>query len=489
MAKKILSLILVSVLLCGVLAGCSGEPPDESNTQGLDTNDAVSTEATDSLGQRDYGGKKFTILSRKDTDYEFVGELSGELVEQNVYARNDAVASRFNAKIDVLTEDGGWNDRDWFSTHIQILIMSGNADRVNLVSTHQGYINTMILEGYAMNLRKLPNLDLTAKWWEPHYYEQASIDGKTYFAVGDINLTLYEQLEVVYFNKKLASQHDIEDLYATALEGKWTYEKLYDIAKEFGGSKIQDQELYAIAMNCHSSRALVPAWNISYTVRNATTGRDELFLAGNTKLLDGYSRFYKLMTDTVAHNPYTSTAEMDSQAPLFDNDKALFWFQTLSATDRLKQLDMQSEYGILPFPLWDESQYESVGYLSTAADNRNGVFVLSNLAESEYDFTGMITEALCMYSRDTVVEAYYETNLKYRTDMDPRVVDVLDIVRRGATFSFAQTWSFSLDHVYAYYSNAWTDRQIELSYHVAQKEASQKILLDKIYEKCATLDN
>ncbi len=490
MASKIVSLILAVLMLCGVLVGCKSQEPEESDTQQT----AASVEG-DHLEARDYGGQKFTILSREDTDYEFVGELTGALVEQKVFERNKTVEDRFNATIEVITQKGAWENRTEFSSYVQNLIMAGNTDGVNLVSTHQAYLNTMALQGYALNMRKLPNLDLTANWWEPHYYEQASVDGKTYFAVGDINLSLYERLEVVYFNKKLATENGIEDLYATALDGKWTFEKLYNISKEFGGSKEAGQELYAVAMNCHATRALVPAWNIKYTQRNAETGRDDLYLSGNQKLLDGYSRFYTLMMNTVSHNPYSSSTEMATQAPLFNSDQILFWFQMLSATDELKKLEMDSEYGILPYPLWNESQYDNVGYISTTADNHNGVLILSNLAEEHYDFTGMITEALCMYSRSTVVEAYYDTNLKYRTDIDPRVVEVLDIVRDGMTFSFAQAYSTSIDYLYSYYSRAWSNASNnngvpdkELSVVIAKYETAQKTRLENVYAQYSQLD-
>lgn len=490
MTKKILCILLVVIILIPLTVSCKKRNTTGDNGVGTSANKA-DTVAGDHLEKRDYGGKIFRILSREDTKYEFEGNSTGSIVEQKTLERNLTIQDRFNVSIEMITRPGAWSNQQTFITYVQNNIMSGadSDSQINMVSTHAGYIGSMVLSGYATDLRELPNLDLTREWWEPNFYNNASINDKTYFAIGDINLTLYERIEVVLFNKELAESHGIQDLYATALDGKWTFATLYQIAKDFGGSKVSGEELYAVAMNCHATRSLVNSWNISYTQKNGDTGRYELYLSGNQKLYDGYNRFYNLMYGTVSHNPFTDSSELGTQAPMFAKNQVLFWFQYLQATDELKKLNMSTEYGILPYPLWDEAQYDSVGYISSVADNHNGIFVPSNLTQDDYDMTGMIIEALCMYSRSSVVDAYYEQNIKYRTVLDPRVVQVLDIVRQGLRFTFAQAWSGELNYVYSYYSRAWNNANYnggvpdrELTTQINKLESSQKKLLENLYE-------
>lgn len=488
--KKVISLLLVLLMLLSVLAGCAKTDDEDDKETG--NQNAVTVEG-DSLEERDYEGKVFRILSREDTLYEFEGDMLGSNVQQAVVEREYLVEDRFNTDIQYDTVAGNWDNRKTYIERVQNMVLSGNTEEVSIGSTHTGYLSSIALAGYALDMKQLPNLDLNSEWWNPNYTENATVNDKIYFTVGDINLTLYERLEVVYFNKTLASNYSLGDLYDMALNGKWTYEVLYNMIANIGSYE-EGQELYAVGMNCHAIRGLTTSWNISLTRANDTTGKQELYLNGNQKLVDGYSRFYRLIQGNVSHCPFTNSMELGTQTPLFLSDKMMFWFQTLGATEELR--DMDSEYGILPVPLWNEDQYLQTGYISSVADNHNGVFVVSRINESDYDFVGMILEALCMYSRDTVVEEYYEDNIKLRTDRsDPRIMEVLDLVRDGLYFTFAQAWSVELDYVYSYYSRAWTNAtynqgvpDAEITTQINKLVSSQTELLKKLYDTLDTLE-
>lgn len=488
--KKLFRALLALFMLAAVFVGC-GKNGDGQNTAEQGTT-AINIEG-DNLEERDYGGRVFKILSREDTVYEFEGDMVGTNVEQAVVTRQYLVEERFKVDIQHVTQRGAWDNRNTYIQYVDNLVMSGNTEGISIGSTHAGYLSSITLRGSALNMMQLPNLNLDNIWWNPNYTENATINGKIYLAVGDINLTLYERLEVVYFNKQLANSYGIEDLYALALDGDWTFEVLYNMVRDIGSYE-ENQELYAIGMNCHAMRGLTTSWNISLTRVNETTGQHELYLNGNQKLLDGYNRFYRLIQGNVSHCPFTNSMEIAAQTPLFLNNQMLFWFQTLGAAEGLRE--MEAEYGILPVPLWNEAQYDQTGYISSVADNHNGVFVISQISQSDYDFVGMILEALCMYSRDTVVEEYYEENIKLRTDRtDPRIMDVLDIIRNGLYFTFAQAWNVELDYLYTYYSRAWTNANnnqgvpdAELTTQINRLSGGQAELLRKLYESLDTLE-
>ena len=136
MKRKILLLLLAMTMLLGAMTSCdllklvgiggedeselkSGDVTESTNENDSNGNsDNVSSEnddpEADSLGSYDFGKKEFTVLTKKDTKYEFSGNLGGDSVERAVYKRNYEVAQRFNATIKVVDKNGGWDQRGEF---------------------------------------------------------------------------------------------------------------------------------------------------------------------------------------------------------------------------------------------------------------------------------------------------------------------------------------------------------------------------------------
>ncbi len=81
-------------------------------------------------------------------------------------------------------------------------------------------------------------------------------------------------------------------------------------------------------------------------------------------------------------------------------------------------------FGILPYPMFDESQEEYNNLIST---------VLVTTASVPYnckdiDMTGAVLEAMAYYSVDTLTPAYYDNALKGRYVRDEESGDMLDII-------------------------------------------------------------
>ena len=84
--------------------------------------------------------------------------------------------------------------------------------------------------------------------------------------------------------------------------------------------------------------------------------------------------------------------------------------------------DMDSDYGVLPFPLLDEFQPD---YISSI-DGGTAMVLLPRLCDEE--FSGLIIEALARASTDTVVPAFYESTLlgKYsRDEISQRMFEII----------------------------------------------------------------
>ena len=85
---------------------------------------------------------------------------------------------------------------------------------------------------------------------------------------------------------------------------------------------------------------------------------------------------------------------------------------------------METDFGIIPYPKYDENQSEYYNLISTILVP--GVSVPVTNAEPEK--AGLILEAMAYYSVDTLTAAYYDNALHTRYVRDEESGDMLDII-------------------------------------------------------------
>ena len=94
---------------------------------------------------------------------------------------------------------------------------------------------------------------------------------------------------------------------------------------------------------------------------------------------------------------------------------------------------METDFGILPYPMWDESQD---GYISRI---EGCVVPLIPLTNTDLDSTGAILEALASASPDTSVAAYYDIALTGKVTRDEDSVEMLDIIYSRRIYDYGDT--------------------------------------------------
>jgi hypothetical protein len=136
------------------------------------------------------------------------------------------------------------------------------------------------------------------------------------------------------------------------------------------------------------------------------------------------------------HGAYTDSSSnyMDN---MFRADRALMYATYFEKITALR--DMESDFGILPYPKYDTDQET---YSSTSRDNFDLFVVPIDVKDPE--FTGIITEALCAESYRSVVPKYYDVVLKSKTSRDEESAEMIDIIRDNLTFDIGYLCSSSL---------------------------------------------
>jgi len=479
-------------MMTGMLAACSNNPGGETGTTAApavtsatvdtpETTEAIPENQKDTLGDHNFGGTTFTILSRTLTSYEYIGDDStGDVVKTSVAKRNMDVEGRLGVKIEVVEAAGNWGDRDSFISKVKTAYSTGSKV-YDMVSTHSAYIVNIGLSGYSYNMNELPGIDFSKKWWCPQYTDNVLIDGAIYSAVGDGGYTLYEYTMCTFFNKTLQAAYSIPDIYSIVESGDWTYEKMLEFAylvseDKNGSGKPDTGDVFGMSMTNHNARMCQTVWDTQMTVADEN-GHQTINL-NNERYIAAYEKLY----DTVyKNNQYCIYASEGANLTTeFTQDHILFFTEKL--LEAAKMRDMDSEYGIVPFPKFDKDQQN---YISSARDAMSAISIMRNIDNPE--LVGCVTEALAMYGWMDITPAYYETTLKYRYMSDPVAVSMLDLIRDTMRFDFAMTYTNAIDLIYALMGDQLQAQTANISIQIKAKTKKAQTAIEKIYTDYAAI--
>lgn len=466
--KKVLALLLAAMMLLAVLVSCGrvDETPDgdqsgESQSQNTTDNTESESESESKIKDEDvlpekgdaeynFRGAKYQILSRTTTAYEFDSEAQGgsggTAVSEAVYARNAATEDRFNVKIATIKEPGDWGNKAGFTEKVQREAAAGYTE-ISLVSTHSNYLCSIATSGYALDMNTLAFVDYEKEWWSKALYNDCTINGKCFFMIGDIAYTVYERMEVLYFNETALTPY-CDDLYALVDDDAWTYDQMMTWAKAFSSDDgAGNVSQYGLSLNSHSVKALLTAMEVEFTELDQND-RHQLYGKGMLPDLVN-TRINTLIADIVGtagirwYKDGTSTDETFS-TPKFIEGKMLFYAAELRLAKDIAA-EITDDWGIVPLPMADEGQAID-GYHTGGRDEMSGVMVLKNCTAST--MVGVVTEALAMYSYQNIRPAYYETALKGQYAQGSDTVRMLDFIRNNYKIPFGLAYTTVIGNPY-----------------------------------------
>ncbi|MCL1859529.1 MAG: hypothetical protein FWF92_09910 [Oscillospiraceae bacterium] len=450
-------IIITNIISCGDnnLANTNNpdSPPDE-NIENNDGSPAPEEEPQDlrllikeDIPELDFKGKEFNIIYPTWSMYEyyyFAESEIGENMNDAIYRRTKNVEERFNIIINPIT-------RGYIETVSPAVSKSVNAgsDDYQMALTHcMRGVPEMSTGGFVYDWNKIPIVDFTKPWWNQRMNQTMSVDGILLTAVSDF---IIFDPNVVYFNKGMAKDLDIGDVYQIVREGKWTWPKLTELAKlaskDLNGDGIFDKDdQYGLVTNlAWMMNSAVQSCNMyiskigdeGYPVNNLNSERFgnlintlyELVYVGNQTFIGTW-------------DPNNLADTYESQIPM-SSDRVLFHIDPLSAGKRYRVYDV--EFGILPFPKYDEAQEE---YLSLSW---NGFIMIPKTADPE--LAGAISEALAAESYRLTVPAYYDVLLTSKVARDVESTEMIDIIYKGAVYDFALNFgdwnaiTFAVDNI------------------------------------------
>lgn len=415
-----------------------GIPRDTESV--TETTETAETETAYALPEGEYGGYAFTVLVTGNTESGWdkndfaAGEVTGELMNDAVYARNVALEDRYNIKLrneKQYENAGGTKGEGKGYQNIMKQVLAG--DTAYDAAAIAGYdACTLVLQQYLAELSAMPHVDLTQPWWDQNAVADMRLNGKTYFTTGDISTAINDCTIAVFFNQQVAADNGITELYDAVRDGSWTFDMLAaragEVASDLNGDgKYDANDRFGTITWDDTVMAAVNATGVKCASVDEN-GALSLTLY-DEKVVGMLEKYCDLVLDkTVSYNYQRVSYDISTPVSMFQNGQSLFFMQLMNLASSLR--DMEADFGILPFPKYTSDQSR---YYSTVGSWHSVFFCVPSYME-DADRTGTIVEALAYTSREIVRPVYYDQILDYKYMRDEDSVDMLDIILSTRVF-------------------------------------------------------
>ena len=424
MKRKLSAAIALLLALSSVACGSENEDVSTENT-GNETS-AAETESDprdipDELPETDLDGYKFRILGFGEETLLpiFVEEQNGSLVNDAVYKKIRTVEDRFNCEITSLFS-GAEDD-------MKSMVMS-DEDSFDMASGHDIHIANLTLEGLFMNVREIPYIDLDKPWWPKYTVESLTFDDQMYMFSNHMSYKNISDTRVMYFNKKLLEDNQIDAPYQLVYDNEWTLDKLNSITAtgyvDLNGSTTIDAEDQFGIVNPPDFYCIFEPYHIEvYQDDGKGTLTYNFNLEKCQTIVD---KLHKLL---LGDGGFIGKDRPETYKIFTDGDSMFVYAALNVAVSNFSQTNVS--YGILPLPKLEQNNDP---YYAGTTDRP---CVVPITAAQHIDKTGLILEALSAEGYKQVYPAYFEQALKARYADQNDDAKMLDIINENVILSFS----------------------------------------------------
>lgn len=382
-----------------------------------------------------------TILCREEKEYEmYTEEDSASLVDQSVYARNERVEEIYNVTIETYPVLGAWEQKDTFTNTLAQSVSAGD-DAYQIAATHTAYNASLTLNEQYYNLHDLESINLDGAWWSESFVDNMTVHDKLFITTGDLALTLWEGLYAVFYNRRMAEDYGVGDLYQMVRDNEWTIEALTEITAglytDDGDDAAGPEDTYGLLINRHAMRVFITTCALPICERNSDGDYELVHMDDDHvgKVTTVYDALYELIYENDGtYDSQLQDGDYTEMQEVFTGNRALFMMGTLDNAPALRAADMQ--FGILPFPKYDEDQED---WYAHTYDGLTSFGVPASAKDPE--MCARILDAMAAENKTSVIPAYNEIVLDNRVAQDGDSKEMLGIIRENLYFDFGFVYS------------------------------------------------
>ena len=460
--KRTMAVLIALLMLVPTLASCSDNTPAETKETTAQQETSQTAESTDASADEsetederikpnipesaDFGGDTITFLHWYNTAWTetvrqsrdiYAEGITGEAINDAVYNRNVKIEDAYKVKIALQLEQ---------STDIASMVgqqVTAGDSTYDVVYQLLSAAPALIQKSYFHNLFNVPNIDLEKPWWDQNSISSLSTMGILPLVSTSINVNDKDATAALAFNKTIAENNQLEDLYTLVREGKWTYDKLTEMAEATyndsnGDGTMTPDDVYGFLGGRDVIDSLYHGSGSQFITKNEN---DEfVFTFGTERDVDVISKGIDIVNSSWYFNHHAWKDQSDIlYRQIFETGHGLFFWMRLDDVTNMRAGD--ADFGIIPIPKYEEAQDK---YYSLVSQHTTGLMSIPiTCAGDNLSMVGMVLEALAAESHYTLIPEYIETSLKTKNSRDAESADMLDIILGNRVFDPMNVYSFA----------------------------------------------
>ena len=432
MQKKILiKIIALLILVCTLLpfaAACSDKGEFDAETA-VDENGEIGYEFPEGV---DFEGRTYNILNCYKDQWEQIclvtsHEMDGTAINDAVYKRTVWLEESLNC---TLTE----TNVDIYEVKKTLDVIIDSGDLTYGVAYMQVQdISAEMIQNRLTQLDHVQNMKLDESYWNKELMEVNTINNRHYSAVSDAHLMHFDGSWCVFFNKQTLEDNDLELPYDLVRSGEWTLEKMVTMSQQLANLNGDDSWDLNLQGNAHYGFTTywVGVGTLLYGV-DAQFGKKDLhdipYLTCKTPdFTDKADDVAKFCAEPGTF--YAATADnkkMEEKADaLFINERVAFAGLQICFMNKFMKADV--EFGIVPFPKYNEDQEEYNVSSSVTAP-----FLTIPYGYAYTEDIGLIMDAMSYEADRTLAKVYYEDHLELKSNTGEVLdnIEMLELIRQ-----------------------------------------------------------
>nr|MCR5681158.1 hypothetical protein [Clostridiales bacterium] len=145
--------------------------------------------------------------------------------------------------------------------------------------------------------------------------------------------------------------------------------------------------------------------------------------------------------------------------------------------------DMESDYGVLPYPMLNEAQ----GSYGTRVQDALSLWCIP-IDAKDPDMSAAVMEALAAQSWRTVTPAYFDIALKSRYSRDPETSAMMDLIKDSVYINFESLYNRAIGQPWFVLRNLMPQKDKNFASYWASNKKLLAKNLDKAIKKLKDLD-
>ncbi len=459
--KKQLCLVLAVLMMLSIMTACADSGDDNPDTvetttpaPGGDVADTTTADASQDTtpaetttappdnipADLNYKNESIDFLAWQQSLQEYYAdEQNGDPVNDALYYRNVTVEERLGVELNFNEIKGNSSAFREYCQTVMTTINSGDSS-YDALACYLRSAGVLTLQHGLEDLLSVDYIDFAQPWWPSNLTELNTINNKLYFMSGDIATSLLYQMMFMIYNTQLCTDLALEDPQALALDGKWTQDKMLQMASgvyadlDTSGDKSEGDQYGLFSYSHPNLDIFYMGAGLNY-IDPTSDGRlalaDDILSEKSYAVIDKLNNLYYNSNDGFFTKKISDNAVLAAGNSLFYNVTGKLLTQVF--------YNSEMSYGILPAPKYDETQ---ANYLTAVAFTHSMYCI--PVSASNADMSGAVLECMASEGYRQVTPALFESSFKYKYSKGENDANIFELIRSGVVFDIGRPFHDAL---------------------------------------------